>query len=134
MLGRLSSIGYQQHIVNGQGLAKRYIDTYGLLPSNFTSTDDISQTVVLRADDSDRTQHSAMALFTGSLSPFSRFSTPTRAKKEKKKPEKKREKAQRECTVQYSATPLFNSQTQDSTKTTKETSESLSKPKIKTRT
>lgn len=65
MIGQLTEIGYKQHIYNGQGLRQRYTDNYLLLPDVYSDVDYTSGTITLRADNSLRTQHSAMALFTG---------------------------------------------------------------------
>lgn len=67
LLGQLTYPGYKQQINNGNGLRNRYIDYYGMLPDDTSgkTVNEILANIYLRADMEDRTQQSAVALFTG---------------------------------------------------------------------
>lgn len=61
-LGQLTTVGYNQHIKNGQYLRDYYVDKVGLIPP--TWLDDPSQ-FHLRSDNALRTEESGQALFSG---------------------------------------------------------------------
>lgn len=69
IIGQLTLQGYTQHKNLGIGLKERYSNYYSLLPEtykiNSNTSNEINKDIRLRADNSQRTQHSAMALFTG---------------------------------------------------------------------
>ena len=65
VIGQLTSVGFKQHINNGINLKHRYSNHYDLLPYFYTNSSVLNEDISLRADNYQRTQQSAIALFTG---------------------------------------------------------------------